>query len=155
MLSVDMPPICVLQGQYHRKAFHPHLIECRSSVEKCMSVFLTDAYREREATKKGTRQKSADTRLVGGDVMWFCSAYMCGCCVLVFVCMFVRVFGHLYVCVGVCVYQVFVVLICEIFWQYLDELIDGKNIFKRLHSFVLVIVLMSNNESKTLIQGIF
>ncbi|KAK7506290.1 hypothetical protein BaRGS_00002402, partial [Batillaria attramentaria] len=52
------------QGLYHQKAFHPHLIECQTSLEQCISVYLTDAFRERQLKKQTANQKAQDSRLV-------------------------------------------------------------------------------------------
>ncbi|KAL8597650.1 hypothetical protein ACOMHN_031585 [Nucella lapillus] len=52
------------QGKYHRKMFHPHLLECKSSLELCMSVFLTDSYREQELKKKGTSRNHKQFHLM-------------------------------------------------------------------------------------------
>ncbi|KAK7112094.1 DNA polymerase subunit gamma-2, mitochondrial-like isoform X2 [Littorina saxatilis] len=51
------------QGKYHQKTFYPHLIECQTSIEQCMAVFLTDAYREHEVKRKGATKNQEDVRL--------------------------------------------------------------------------------------------
>ncbi|XP_076457862.1 DNA polymerase subunit gamma-2, mitochondrial-like [Babylonia areolata] len=52
------------QGRYHRKTFHPHVIECQTSLEQCMSVFLTDSFREREVKRKGVSQNHGEFHYV-------------------------------------------------------------------------------------------